>query len=105
MIHDYQTICKRYGVHSLCDLANELERRGFPRPETFQARQVWYNTGGTRVEVVKFRGGLAAEYYMNDGRFWQRKMIKNAPGAFAVYLPTVNEIKTWEILKDGQLIK
>lgn len=105
MTHDYQTICKRYGVHSLCDLANELERRGFPRPETFQARQVWYNTGGTRVEVVKFRGGLAAEYYMNDGRFWQRKMIKNAPGAFAVYLPTVNEIKTWEILKDGQLIK
>lgn len=106
MTHHYQDICHQYGVRSLCDLANELERRGFPRPEIFQAGQVWYNTGGTRVEIVQLPSGLWSEYYTNEGRLWQKKKIKKAPGAFAVYLPTVNEIKTWEITsKDGQPTK
>ena len=105
MTHDYQTLCKSYLVRSLCDLANELDRRGFPQPEIFQAGQVWYNTGGTRVEVVTFRGKLAGEYYTPEGRKWQTKIIKHKPGAFATYLPTVNEIKQWQILKDGHPTK
>lgn len=95
MTRDYEEICKRYGVYSLCDLANELERRGFPKPQYFELGQTWYNTGGTRVEVVLRKSRLSADYYTN-GRFFRWQFIKNKPGAFATYLPTIKEIEKWE---------
>lgn len=98
MTPSYDEICQRYKVRSLCDLANKLDRLGFPQPGKFKVGQTWYNTGGSRVEIVKFRGGLGAEYYTQDGRKFQTKVIKGSPGAFATYLPTINEIEQWEIL-------
>lgn len=97
MTKDYKEIAQHFKVRSLCDLANKLERLGFPQPEQFKIGQTWYNTGGSRVEIVKFRGGLGAEYYTQEGRKFQTKVIKGSPGAFATYLPTPNEIEQWEI--------
>lgn len=105
MTPDYTEICQRYKVRSLCDLANELERRGFQKPEKFELGQTWYNTGGTRVEVVMFRKKLSVDYYLDNGKKWRTEFIKKKPGAFATYLPTPNEIEQWEISMAGQPTK
>lgn len=105
MTQDYTAICQHFKVRSLCDLANELERRGFPQPEQFKVGQTWYNTGGSRVEIVMFRNRLSAEYYNAFGRKFQTRFLAGDPGTFATYLPTINEIEQWEISKAGQPTK
>lgn len=97
----YDEICQRYKVRSLCDLANKLDRLGFPQPEKFKVGQTWYNTGGSRVEIVMRKKKLAADYYL-EGRFFRWQFIENKPGAFATYLPTIKEIEQWEISKAGK---